>query len=113
MLIAIVMPNEAAYDAQQTNKLVAGDVDGFNKDHFDVLLALQQHSSYNPATDEPIVWDKYRTQRVLADLAAMPESFVNAREGTYTLSYKGRELLEIRAFIEHLRRGGSPDSFAS
>jgi hypothetical protein len=111
MLIAIVMPHEAVYDAEQTNKLVAGDADGFNKDHFEVLRALHEHGSYNPATDKPIVWDKYRTQRVLADLAAMPESLVNCQEGTYSLSDKGRELLGMTAFIEHLRRGGSPDSF--
>lgn len=111
MVISLVMPHEAAYDQQKSDRSSAGEDDALDEDHFKVLQNLVQHGEYNPERDPPIVWDKYRTKRVLTDLTSLPQPLLNCTEGTYTLSEQGAETCRMAAFIEHLKQGGDPAQF--
>jgi hypothetical protein len=111
MVIAIVMPHEVVYDQGKSDRLSAGDDNALDADHFKVLQHLAQHGKYNPERDSPIVWDKYRTKRVLTDLTALPQPLLNCAEGVYTLSEQGAETCHMAAFIQHLKSGGDPAQF--
>ncbi len=112
MVISLVMPHEAVADQQKSNRISAGEADALDVDHFKVLQHLARHGKYNPECDAPIVWDKYRTKRVLTDLTSLPQSLLTCMEGAYTLSEQGAETCRMAAFLEHLKQGGDPAKFS-
>lgn len=111
MFIALIMPHEATYDEQKRTRISNGEQDAFDQDHVRVLQHLSKYGEYNPEVHPPIVWDKYRTKRVLTDLMSLPQPLLNCAEGVYSLSVHGAETCRMAAFIEHLKQGGDPAQF--